>query len=146
MEDEPERDHWQEYKDEQLLGPPREEPDDYDEPPLDLDEIEAAIAWAQIDPSEAEGTPLGEHGGAVWRAVPGLIAELRAARAELERLRTDARHEYTITDGTTPADDARLMPEQQADFVLAHPESLKQAWVRTVYVGPWQGLSAEPPF
>lgn len=79
-------------------------------------------------------------------AIPQMLAELRTARAELERLYSAKRCEYAITDGSTPDEDARLMPEQQADFVLAHPETLKQAWVRTVCVGPWQALSAEPPF
>ncbi|WP_327587021.1 hypothetical protein OHA25_08420 [Nonomuraea sp. NBC_00507] len=124
---------------ERLMGPPQEEPDE--EPPLSLEEIQAAYD---------------ECGGKIWELGPSartvavgllqLITEARAARAELERMRAGTRHEYTVTDGAPPADDAELVTAEQADAVLANTATAQTVWIRGVHAEPWQQLSKEPPF
>jgi hypothetical protein len=110
------------------------EPGEPEDESLSLEQIEELYAAYQ----RGTGSEFVDATAILLRdAVPQLIAELR---------RLDTRNEYTITDGDHPANDARLMPEAQVDFVLAHPETLKHVWVRTVRVGPWVQLSSEAPF
>jgi hypothetical protein len=112
------------------------EPPEPEDESLTLEEIEELFARCTRDDTHT----LREEDQLLAVAIPQMLAELRHWRS------LDTRNEYTITDGTASAHDARLIPEQQADFVLAHPETLKHAWVRTVHLGPWVQLSNKPPF
>ncbi|GIH26013.1 hypothetical protein Aph01nite_43230 [Acrocarpospora phusangensis] len=138
-----ERDYWQEYKDEQLMGPPREEPDWDDDYPVDLDEVQTRHEAAM----RTESTAIGEDAQFVmWEAVPRLIAELRAARADLGRWQSLARrYEYAITaDGSVPPQDAPLVAPEATDPVVNDP-SLGKAWQRAVLLPEWTELGL-PPF
>ncbi len=110
----------------------------------DLDELQAAHGWAQIDPSDAEGTPLGEHGAAVWRAIPDLIEELRAARERLAHLdQLDTRMEYALTGTMSeePGDKPNLVGPAGADDAIGQ----MGVWSRVVRVDEWARHSL-PPF
>lgn len=158
--DEP--DYWQEYKDDQLMGPPREEPDEPDEPePLDLDAIQARLdrlkflgPFGNLKTTRVELT--GEEDLAALRDligddVPRLIAELQAAEAELERVHAywdSCTHvyEYVLTRPDATPDDggAAHVTAQQADNAVDHPERFKP-WARTTSTSPWAPHQA-PPF
>ena len=129
-------DGWQEYKDDQLMGEPREEPEE--EPPLSLEEIRAAYD---------------EAGGAIWELGPaartvaaGLLQLLDyARRTSAERAQATHRHEYTVTDGPPPLSGAELVSGEQADLVLKNNPS-KAVWQRDAHAGAWYQLSSEPAF
>lgn len=135
---EPDDDGWQEYKDNQLMGEPREEPEE--EPAVNLDEIEESFSQERDKIRE-----IGGNAAYVADALPYLIEELRQARAAAERMAAAARQEYAVTDGPPPADDAELVTGEQADLVLANSK-MKVVWGRDVYPAPWAQLSGEPPF
>ncbi|WP_431897835.1 hypothetical protein [Nonomuraea sp. bgisy101] len=110
------------------------------EPPLDLEEIQAAYdEWA---PRMLDRIGLGTR--ALVTYLPELVAELHAARVEIEQLRATERHEYTITDGSTPGPDAELATGEQIDAAIA--DRSRTGWVRTVSASPWCPFSLDPPF
>ncbi|MFB4285720.1 hypothetical protein ACBJ59_61410 [Nonomuraea sp. MTCD27] len=127
-----EHDHEDDY-DRHAQDPPEEPPQD---PPLSLEEIQTAYD---------------EVGGQIWElspaarivaaAVPQLIEQLRWAQERIQR----SGREYTVTDGAPPEPSAELVTGEQADLVLRN-NSAKAVWERDVYAGPWEQLSAEPPF
>lgn len=124
-----------------LLGPSQEEPDE--EPPVDLEEIEAAF-----DEFSREIGEIGVRAAAVAATLPLLpllFAELRDARAEADQRASTGRHEFTVTDGQPPADDSELVTAEQAAAVLNNNPN-RAVWGRPVYADPWYRLSKEPPF
>lgn len=132
-------DHEPDHDDhDRFTGPSREEPED--EPPLSLEEIQAAY-------DDCGGTiwELGPSARIVAAGVLELIAEVRQARAAAERMAAAARREFAVTDGPPPADDAELVTGEQADLVLKNNRAAA-VWERYVYPSPWDQLSAEPPF
>ncbi|MEV0968481.1 hypothetical protein [Microtetraspora glauca] len=142
--DDAERDYWQEYKDEQLMGPPREEPDEPELDPLDLDEVERLYNQAMEAADHDADTKLMDE------IVPRLIGELRYARVSLDQLREEhARathvHEYAITEGDEPpTEDTPRVTVERADYVHDHPKA-GRAWGRTISTSPWEPHVA-PPF
>jgi hypothetical protein len=135
-------DGWQEYKDNLLMGEPREEPDE--EPPVDLDEVQAAF-----DECAREVHALGLNATTVAAALPYMIAELRASRAHAER-RTGTRwmqHTVTQDRDTPPGPDAELVTPEQADAALANNASPRAVWARAACaVEEWALVSRKPPF
>ncbi|MEV4020149.1 hypothetical protein AB0J35_57705 [Nonomuraea angiospora] len=135
---EPDDDGWQEYKDNELMGEPREEPEE--ELPVNLDEIEESFSHERLKIRD-----LSPNCAYIAGALPYVIEELRQARADAERRAASMRHEYAVTDGLEPADDAELVTGEQADLVLKNSRSAA-VWGREVYPGAWYQLSGEPPF
>ncbi|MCK2214307.1 hypothetical protein MF672_010960 [Actinomadura sp. ATCC 31491] len=115
---------------------PREEPEQ--EPPVDLDAVEAAL-----DAAHLQIRSLGEDARLLVDMLPSVIAELQQRRCS-DDLRS-MRAEYTVTDGPGPPADAELVTDEQAALVLAN-NAAKAVWMRWVYADPWQQLSKEPPF
>jgi len=153
-----ERDYWQEYKDDQLMGPPREEPDEPE--PLDLDAIQARLDrlkfltpsnGLQINRADLGAEAIDALRDLIEDDVPRLIAELQAAEAALEEQRAAWEscthvHEYALTRPDATPDDggAAHITAEQADRVLAHPE-VGKPWARTISTSPWAPHQA-PPF
>lgn len=133
-----EPDHESDHDDyERLMGPPPEEPDD--EPPLSLEEIQAAY--------DAVGGQIWALNPSARTVIAGLLQLMDQAgplAAELDRLRVSSRHEYTVTDGPPPVDGAELVTGEQAGLVL-HNNRAKAVWQRAVHASDWHQLSSEPP-
>ncbi len=119
---------------ERFMGPPLEEPDD--EPPLTLEEIQAAY-----DEAGGKIWELGPAARIVAAGVVQLMKELRWARESIRQRGV----EYTVTDGTPPEADAELVTGEQASLIMRNNPA-RLVWERDAYAGPWQQLSSEPPF
>lgn len=116
---------------------------------VDIDEIEAAYQAAR-----GEHAVLGAATAAALGAVPRLLAEIRYARAALERWRSlhPMGRSYTLTeDGHPPnAWHSVSIPTvglDQADAAAAEREQGRgpTPWVKTAYESPWRRHEL-PPF
>lgn len=128
-------------------GPGEPEP----EPPLTVEEIEAALDTYFSDDASAEAEAAVFLAG---RAVPQLLADLRAAREKLARYEEAPTHEeWTVTaNAATPPDRDAWFYTANAALKIAARDG-KQAWRRVVthkpvVIQPWQPnpFSTEPPF
>lgn len=120
------------------------EPPDDEPERLDLDKLQIAHDVYRRDTDEGNGPQAQTY---LLDAVPALIAELSAARAELERLSAlPTREEYAITDGGHPAEASVIWPGSSEDALRLADDPGRTPWVRTLTVHPWVGLSTEPPF
>ncbi|WP_433520072.1 hypothetical protein ACQP2T_63770 (plasmid) [Nonomuraea sp. CA-143628] len=133
------------------------EPDQ--EPPLNLDQIEGALAAYRrgqdpregLDPVEASDADQAES-FLLDEAVPQLLARLREALqriAEWEALPT--REEWTVTDdSSTPPTSNHFPYTANAAMAIAARDG-RQAWRRTVMthpavLHPWEPIANEAPF
>jgi hypothetical protein len=124
---------------------------DEPEPPLTVEEIEAALDTYFSDDASAEAEAAVFLAG---RAVPQLLADLRAAREKLARYEEAPTHEeWTVTaNAATPPDRDAWFYTANAALKIAARDG-KQAWRRVVthkpvVIQPWQPnpFSTEPPF
>jgi hypothetical protein len=124
---------------------------DEPEPPLSVEEIEAALDTYFSDDASAEAEAAVFLAG---RAVPQLLADLRAAREKLARYEEVPTHEeWTVTaNAATPPDRDAWFYTANAALKIAARDG-KQAWRRVVthkpvVIQPWQPnpFSTEPPF
>lgn len=116
--------------------------------PVDVDEIEAAYRAARTDQSV-----IGVHTATALHAVPALLAEVRAARQELERWRCvhPMGREYTLTvDGRPPNGWSVATPStvslDRANEAAAEREQGRgpTPWVQATYKTPWQEHKRRP--
>lgn len=137
---EPDDDGWQEYKDNRLMGEPREEPEE--EMPVNLDEIEESYSHERDKIRDLSG-----NCAYIADALPYLIAELRQARADAKQRAENVRYEHAVTDGPPPAHNFELVTSEQAGLILANNKA-KAVWQRAVRVHAeqWCQLSNEPPY
>lgn len=123
-----------------LRDPDHNEPDE--QPPLNLAEIEDA--YKVVFPNLID---LGPNGERLTDAIPHLLAELRAARIELDRWQalTAVEHQYATTeDDQAPADGRQITPltYDQANAAAATGAIV---WATTTYTTGWERHTA-PPF
>lgn len=136
----------------------REPPEPESEPPLSLEQIEAALAAYQrslAPPSldEPQWDSTGEQAASLLldEALPQLIAALRAARIELAEWRAiPVTVEYMLTEGAAPAAGVHVVPvtREQADAAWwdhATGRSPSVPWAKATYVTGWRKHEA-PPF
>ena len=130
-------------------GDEREPVEPEPEPPLTLEEIEAAHAAYIAGGASAEGKDAASL--LLEKAVPQMLADLRAARVELEEWRSiPVSVEYLLTDGVPPAAGQAAIPitREQADAAWwdhGTGRSKHIPWAKATYVTGWQKHEA-PPF
>lgn len=121
--------------------------DPEDEPPVDLGVLTDIHARYLAEGASAEGK---EAAQIILDTVPQMIAELHAARAELDRWRDlPTRDEYAVAVGGKQHPDDCTQAWHTDDVAKAEEwasNGTGHAWTRTVTLHPWIGLSAEPPF
>ncbi|MER7213246.1 hypothetical protein ABT340_39800 [Streptosporangium sp. NPDC000239] len=120
------------------------DPPDESEPPLDLAEVEDA--YQVVVPTMAE---LGRSGERLADAIPLLLAELRTARERLAGVTAmPAGYRYAAISTLCPDPDDPDNAAPSAEAALAEVPHWKRgkALRRTVYLGPWEEISAEAPF
>ncbi|MGW3346767.1 hypothetical protein ACWDA3_25940 [Nonomuraea rubra] len=131
------------------------EPEPEDEPPLDLDEIEATYAvWsAGINFRGGEKelresvAPYTKAAAEIRDVVPQMLAELRWLRSYVDGLHANRVVQYVITDGPEPGTaSTEMATREQIDEAFARPELGKTPWVRDLLALHWTRLSKEPPF
>ncbi|NJP24406.1 hypothetical protein FLW53_09360 [Microbispora sp. SCL1-1] len=116
--------------------------------PLDLDKLQIAHDVYRRDGEEGNGPQAQTY---LLDAVPGLLAELREARAEIEWWQAlPTRDEYACAVGGKkhPDDCTQVWHTGDADEALrwADNGTTGRAWTRAIALHPWVELSAEPPF
>lgn len=135
-----ERDRHQEDKDNRAQGYDREPDPPEDPPPLDLDEV--ARHYHEALGEDMRGIP--EHCKEALAAVPELLARLRAAEEEVERLHGLPRaYQYAVTDGKPPTWHTASVSRQEAE--AAWQEAGRTPWLQVRITDPWAELE-EPPF
>lgn len=133
------------------------EPDEYDEQPVDLDEVEQRLerlkflaqpfgmVATRVELNGAED--LHDLAALVGQDVYGLIAEVREARrriAEFEAL--PYREEFATTA------QEQVPPNKHHPYRVTAGEALKaeqkgrQGWARRLTIHPWELLSPKAPF
>lgn len=119
------------------------EPDE----PIDLDGVEDAYAKATAD-VEVRGLILGSV-AEILAAVPGLVAELRAARADRVPW-TDRDEQYAMSYDDQDAPTLRWHCDDAHEALMKAGANRGTAWVRDAFLGPWRELTPdidnEPPF
>lgn len=117
------------------------------EPPLSLEEIEAAHALTFDKSSPEDPYPAIEL--LLERAVPQMLAELRAARERITEWEAlEKREEWAVTARRDVA------PSKSMPLIRRTAESAEQAvkvsggvlWRRRLTVHPWEPIANEPPF
>jgi hypothetical protein len=136
------------------------EPDEFDDQPVDLDEVEQRLERLKFlappfgmvaTRAELNGTEdLHDLAALIGREAHGLIAEVREARrriAEWEAL--EKREEWAVTPGrdSAPGDGVTVSCDVQADHArwLARGHGA-QMWRRMLSVHPWEPIDDKGPF
>ncbi|WP_030506412.1 hypothetical protein [Microbispora rosea] len=109
--------------------------------PLDLDKLQIAHDVYRRDGEEGNGPQAQTY---LLDAVPGLLDELREARAELDDWRNrEHEQEYVLVGPGGDPNDADLVSQRAADLALERPE-LVTPWVRTVTTSEWERHISAP--
>ncbi|MEV7011742.1 hypothetical protein [Streptosporangium sp. NPDC051022] len=115
-------------------------PEPPEEPPLNLDDV--AKHYHKALAEDMTGIP--KHSAEALAAVPELLARLRFAEAEVERLRNLPRtYQYAVTKGSPPTARTRPVTREEAEAAWRQPNRVP--WVQTHITDPW-GVMEEPPF
>lgn len=114
------------------------EPEPPEPEPYTPEEIEAALEAVTWTGTDADLSLLLE-------AVPQLLAQLKAAEAELEEWRgMEVRHEFLLAAPPGQVGWVTAATREQADRALMDPAYYGTPWGRSVYTTPWRPHEAAP--